>query len=44
MKAKMVMDSPSVVLNADTSSYYGEVFRVMRLAKRNGAKVAALVK
>jgi biopolymer transport protein ExbD len=44
MKAKLVMDSPSVVLNADTSSYYGEVFRVMRLAKRNGAKVAALVK
>lgn len=43
-KAKLIVDSPSVVLNADTSSYYGEVFRVMRLAKRNGAKVAALVK
>jgi biopolymer transport protein ExbD len=33
-----------VVINADTSAYYGEVFRIMRLAKRNGAKVAALVK
>jgi biopolymer transport protein ExbD len=43
-KAKMSVDSPSVVVNADTSSYYGEVFRVMRVAKRNGAKVAALVK
>lgn len=43
-KAKLIVDSPSVVVNADTSAYYGEVFRVMRLAKRNGAKVAALVK
>ena len=43
-KAKQMVDSPSVVVNADTSSYYGEVFRVMRIAKRNGAKVAALVK
>ena len=44
VNAKKAVDSPSVVINADTSSYYGEVFRVMRLAKRNGAKVAALVK
>ena len=43
-KAKLSVDTPSVVVNADTSSYYGEVFRVMRIAKRNGAKVAALVK
>lgn len=42
--AKLNIDSPSVVINADTSAYYGEVFRIMRLAKRNGAKVAALVK
>jgi biopolymer transport protein ExbD len=42
--ARQVIDSPSVVINADTSAYYGEVFRIMRLAKRNGAKVAALVK
>lgn len=42
--ARQSIDSPSVVINADTSAYYGEVFRIMRLAKRNGAKVAALVK
>jgi biopolymer transport protein ExbD len=42
--ARQNVDSPSVVINADTSAYYGEVFRIMRLAKRNGAKVAALVK
>jgi len=44
VKARQTIDSPSVVINADTSAYYGEVFRIMRLAKRNGAKVAALVK
>jgi biopolymer transport protein ExbD len=43
-KAKQRVDTPSVVINADTSSYYGEVFRIMRIAKQNGAKVAALVK
>ncbi|HEU4471272.1 MAG TPA: biopolymer transporter ExbD [Flavisolibacter sp.] len=44
MKAKEKVDTPSVVINADTIAYYGEVFRIMRVAKRNGAKVAALVK
>jgi biopolymer transport protein ExbD len=44
INARQSIDSPSVVINADTSAYYGEVFRIMRLAKRNGAKVAALVK
>src|SRR6478672_4123787 len=44
INARQTIDSPSVVINADTSAYYGEVFRIMRLAKRNGAKVAALVK
>ena len=43
-KAKLTIDTPSVVVNADTSSYYGEVMRVMRIARRNGAKVAAMVK
>jgi biopolymer transport protein ExbD len=38
------VDTPSVVVNADTSAYYGEVFRVMNIAKRNHAKVVALVK
>ena len=44
IKAKLTVDTPSVVVNADTIAYYGEVFRVMRIAKNNGAKVAALVK
>jgi biopolymer transport protein ExbD len=43
-QAKLSVDTPSVVLNADTSAYYGRVFDVIRLAKRNGARVAALVK
>jgi biopolymer transport protein ExbD len=38
------MDTPSVVVNADTSAYYGEVFRIMTIAKNNKAKVVALVK
>jgi biopolymer transport protein ExbD len=38
------MDTPSVVVNADTSAYYGEVFRIMSIAKNNKAKVVALVK
>ena len=44
IQAKEKIDTPSVVINADTVALYGEVFRVMRVAKRNGAKVAALVK
>jgi biopolymer transport protein ExbD len=44
MKQRAFNDTPSVVVNADTSSYYGEVFRVMQSAKRAGAKVVAIVK
>jgi len=44
VKAKEKVDTPAVVINADTIAYYGEVFRIMRVAKKNGAKVAALVK
>ncbi|HEX7845845.1 MAG TPA: biopolymer transporter ExbD [Chitinophagaceae bacterium] len=43
-KYKATVDTPTVVINADTTAYYGEVFRVMRLAKRAGAKVVANVK
>ena len=43
-KNRSLVDTPSVVINADTSSYYGEVFRVMQSAKRAGAKVVANVK
>jgi len=41
---KSPLDTPSVVVNADTISYYGEVYRVMQAAKRAGAKVVAVVK
>lgn len=44
IKIRQSVDTPSVVVNADTIAYYGEVFRIMRVAKNNGAKVAALVK
>lgn len=43
-KYRNTVDTPSVVINADTSSYYGEVFRVMQSAKKAGAKVVANVK
>jgi biopolymer transport protein ExbD len=43
-KARKIVDTPSVVINADTISYYGEVFRVMQSAKRAGAKVVANVR
>lgn len=44
MKQRAFVDTPSVVVNADTSSFYGDVFRVMQSAKRAGAKVVAIVK
>jgi biopolymer transport protein ExbD len=44
LNARKTVDTPSVIVNADTIAYYGEVFRIMRIAKFNGAKVAALVK
>lgn len=44
LKAKASIDTPSVVINADTIAYYGEVFRIMQAAKRAGAKVVANVK
>ncbi len=43
-KNRNTVDTPSVVINADTSSYYGEVFHVMQSAKKAGAKVVANVK
>jgi biopolymer transport protein ExbD len=43
-RAKLSIDTPSVVINADTISYYGEVFRIMQSAKRAGAKVVANVR
>lgn len=43
-KMRAIVDTPSVVINADTIAYYGEVFRIMQSAKRAGAKVVANVK
>jgi biopolymer transport protein ExbD len=43
-KMRTTVDSPSVVINADTVSYYGEVFKIMQSAKRAGARVVANVK
>lgn len=37
-------DTLSVVVNADTIAFYGEVFRIMQAAKRAGAKVVANVR
>jgi biopolymer transport protein ExbD len=41
---KSPLDTPSVVVNADTIAYYGEVYRIMQAAKRAGAKVVAVVR
>lgn len=43
-KYKQFVDTPSVVINADTAAYYGEVFRIMRIARKDTAKVVAIVK
>lgn len=42
-KYRATVDTPTVVINADTSAYYGEVFRVMKIAKRDTAKVVARI-
>jgi biopolymer transport protein ExbD len=34
---------PTVVINADTAAFYGEVFRVMRVAKKDSARVVARI-
>lgn len=43
-KYRTAIDTPSVVINADTVSYYGQVFKIMQSAKRAGARVVANVK
>ena len=42
-KYKAFVDTPTVVINADTTAYYGEVFRIMRIAKKDTAKVVARI-
>ncbi len=43
-KVKAFIDTPSVVINADTISYTGGFFKVMSAAKKAGAKIVANVK
>lgn len=43
-KFKQQIDTPVVVINADTVAYWGEIFRIMRVSKASGAKVVANVK
>jgi biopolymer transport protein ExbD len=43
-KQKQFVDTPTVAINADTIAHYGEVFRVIRIAGRDTAKVVAIVK
>jgi biopolymer transport protein ExbD len=43
-KQKRFVDTPTVAINADTIAHYGEVFRVIRIAGRDTAKVVAIVR
>jgi biopolymer transport protein ExbD len=43
-KVRQFLDTPSVVINADTISFTGSFFKIMSSAKRAGAKVVANVK
>lgn len=38
------IDTPTVVLNIDTSAYYGAAFKIMEAAKKARAKLAANIK
>jgi biopolymer transport protein ExbD len=40
----VAVDTPTVVVNADTAATYGLVFRVIKLAKKHGAKAVATVR
>src|SRR5688572_28500599 len=44
IKVQPLVDTVTVVINADTISYYGEVFRIIRIARFNTAKLVANVK
>lgn len=43
-KARRSVDTPTVVVNADTIAYVGEVYQIMSMAKKHGAKVGMAVK
>lgn len=42
-KFRSNVDTPTVVINADTTAFYGEVYRIMLLAKKEKAKVVARI-
>jgi biopolymer transport protein ExbD len=42
-KYRALKDTPVVVINADTTAFYGEVYRIMRTAKKDSAKVVARI-
>lgn len=42
--SKKYIDTPTVVMNVDTSAYYGMAFKIMEAAKKAKAKLAANVK
>ncbi len=42
--ARRYIDTPSVVINADTIAYWGEIVRIMSVAKKYNVKVGANVK
>lgn len=42
-KYRALKDTPVVVINADTAAFYGEVYRIMRAAKKDSAKVVARI-
>jgi biopolymer transport protein ExbD len=43
-KRKDIYDTLTVVLNVDSAASYGIIFRIMKAAKRESAKVVAMVK
>ena len=44
LKWKKIIDTPTVVVNGDSAAMYGEIFRIVRAAKRDSAKVFFNVK
>jgi biopolymer transport protein ExbD len=42
-KTKMLADTPTVAIHADSTALYGDVWRVMRIAKKDSARVTAVV-
>ncbi len=42
-KYKIIKDTPVVVINADTSAYFGNVFRIRRIAKQNEVRMVERV-